>query len=69
MTSKELYKIYRQASSLRDALEVGNESAPLDDAVKIADTLNDEIFKCVGKLAAYEIDNDYWENKNKSENE
>lgn len=50
---------------MQDALEEANNgSGTLDNAIKIADTLSEEIFKCVGKLAAYEIDNEYWEKKN-----
>ena len=64
MTSRELYELYRQARSIEDALEEANESSLLGNAVKIADELSEELFKCVGKLAAYEIDNEYWEKKN-----
>ena len=65
MTSKQLYDLYRQVRSMQDALEEANNgSGTLDNAIKIADTLSEEIFKCVGKLAAYEIDNEYWEKKN-----
>lgn len=61
-TSEKLYALFRQARDLEDSLnEMRNETSTVEDAIKIADRLADEIFECVGKEAAYEIDNEYHE--------
>lgn len=65
-TSKKLYALYRIARELEDLLnELRNEAPSVEGAIKTADRLSDEIFKCVGKEAAYEIDNEYWEQNDK----
>lgn len=66
-TSEKLYTLFRQARELEDSLnELRNETSTVECAIKTADRLADEIFVCVGKEAAYEIDNEYHEQKDKS---
>lgn len=65
-TSEKLYGLFRQARELEDSLnELRDEVPSVEDAIKTADRLADEIFESVGKEAAYEIDNNYHQQKNK----
>lgn len=64
MKPQELYKIYRQVVEIKDTLEEG-EDFIFRESVKIADNLAEELFRLVGQLAAYEIENEYIRNKKK----
>ncbi len=61
MTPKELYQIYRQVIEITETLKEG-ERYLYEDAVKIGERFSEELFRLVGKLAAYEIDNEYFKN-------
>lgn len=63
MTSRDLYGLYRQVADLRNTLKESDEFFHLTDAINLAEKLEDELFKVVGELAAFEIDNEYWDKK------
>ena len=56
--------MYRQVTDLCNALKESDDIIHLTDAINLAEKLEDELFKVVGELAAFEIDNEYWEKKN-----
>lgn len=64
MTSRDLYGLYRQVGDLCNTLKESDESIHLANAINLAEKLEDELFKVVGELAAFEIDNEYWDKKN-----
>ena len=60
--SEKLYRLFRKARDLEDSLrELSEESLIVGNAIKTAERLGNEIFECVGKEAAYEIDNEYFD--------
>ncbi|MBD5302324.1 MAG: hypothetical protein HDS16_04930 [Bacteroides sp.] len=62
--SQKIYNLYRKTMRVANEIEdMKGELTELEDALKIADTLADRLFECVGKAAAYEIDeeNNYQE--------
>lgn len=66
ITSKEVYAIYRQVEEIQAQLEE-TDKFMFNDAIEIAKRLSDELFACVGKAAAFEIDNEYWNDNRQTE--
>ncbi len=62
MTPQELYLIYRQVEEIIERLKETDKCC-FDDAIKLGERFSDELFSMVGKLAAWEIDDEYFKNK------
>lgn len=63
LTSKQIYELYREVEEIKEKLKDAGEDFIFEDSIKITEKLSDELFRCVGRQAAYEIDRKYWENK------
>lgn len=59
-TSHKIYQQYLNVRAIESNIEnLKDELDGLEVAVKIAEMLSDKLFECVGKSAAYEIHEEY----------